>query len=465
MGALVARVLIDSPLPQLDRLFDYGIQLSTNGFLIPGRLSAAIASNANSLALDANAMATYFHADGKPRMTGETMTNLPYAKTLKALAAQGADALHTGDIAKAIVAKAGQTVGDDAARTPITPGLITLADLAGYKAKKREAVCTNYRGTYHICTMSPPSSGGIAIAQSMGILGQFNLAQYAPSSPSVEGGTPNVMGVHLVSEAERLAYADRDKYVADTDFIPLPAQGLASLLNTDYLKQRASLINPNKSMGTATAGDFGPVPQGIDKTEEHGTTHLSVVDAYGNVVSMTTTVESSMGSFHMVEGFLLTNQLTDFSTSPVDSSGQLVANRIAPGKRPRSTMAPTLVFKGNAPGDFFMATGSPGGGAIIQYVTKTLVGALDWGLDAQQATSLVNFGATNSPTTGVDGSNTTLDLTALVNDLKAKGHTVNNGSQSSGVATIMRVTRDGKTQLQGGADPRREGIVLGDGSL
>ena len=160
-------------------LFDYGIQLSTNGFLIPGRLSAAIASNANSLALDANAMATYFHADGKPRMTGETMTNLPYAKTLKALAAQGADALHTGDIAKAIVAKAGQTVGDDAARTPITPGLITLADLAGYKAKKREAVCTNYRGTYHICTMSPPSSGGIAIAQSMGILGQFNLAQYA----------------------------------------------------------------------------------------------------------------------------------------------------------------------------------------------------------------------------------------------------------------------------------------------
>lgn len=172
-----------------------------------------------------------------------------------------------------------------------------------------------------------------------------------------------------------------------------------------------------------------------------------------------------MGSFHMVEGFLLTNQLTDFSTSPVDSSGQLVANRIAPGKRPRSTMAPTLVFKGNAPGDFFMATGSPGGGAIIQYVTKTLVGALDWGLDAQQATSLVNFGATNSPTTGVDGSNTTLDLTALVNDLKAKGHTVNNGSQSSGVATIMRVTRDGKTQLQGGADPRREGIVLGDGSL
>ena len=446
-------------------LFDYGIKLSTDGFQVPGRLGAAIASNANSLALDANAMATYFHADGSPRTTGETMTNLPYAKTLKTLATQGADALYTGEIAKAIIAKAAQSVGDDAAKTPITPSLMTLSDLANYKAKKREAVCINYRGTYHVCTMSPPSSGGIAIAQSLGILSQFNLAQYAPANASNEGGVPSSMGVHLVAEAERLAYADRDKYVADTDFVPLPAQGLASLLSPDYLKQRAGLISPNKSMGTATAGDFGPVPQGVDKTVEHGTTHFSVVDAYGNVVSMTTTVESSMGSFHMVGGFLLTNQLTDFSANPVDSSGQPVANRVAPGKRPRSTMAPTLVFKGSAPGDFVMATGSPGGGAIIQYVLKTVVGALDWGLDAQQATSLVNFGATNSPTTGVDGSNTTLDLSALVNDLKAKGHTVNSNAQSSGVATIMRVTKDGKAQLQGGADPRREGIVLGDGSL
>ncbi len=446
-------------------LFDYGIKLSTDGFQVPGRLGAAIASNANSLALDANAMATYFHADGSPRTTGETMTNLPYAKTLKTLATQGADALYTGEIAKAIIAKAAQPVGDDAAKTPITPSLMTLSDLANYKAKKREAVCINYRGTYHVCTMSPPSSGGIAIAQSLGILSQFNLAQYAPANASNEGGVPSSMGVHLVAEAERLAYADRDKYVADTDFVPLPAQGLASLLGSDYLKQRASLISPDKSMGTATAGDFGPVPQGVDKTVEHGTTHFSVVDTYGNVVSMTTTVESSMGSFHMVGGFLLTNQLTDFSANPVDSSGQPVANRVAPGKRPRSTMAPTLVFKGSAPGDFVMATGSPGGGAIIQYVLKTVVGALDWGLDAQQATSLVNFGATNSPTTGVDGSNTTLDLSALVNDLKAKGHTVNSNAQSSGVATIMRVTKDGKAQLQGGADPRREGIVLGDGSL
>ena len=444
-------------------LFDYGIQLSSNGFQIPGRLGDAIASNASSLALDANAMATYFHADGTPRATGEVMTNLPYANTLRTIAAQGADALYTGDLAKAIVAKAGQTVGDDAARTPITPSLMTVDDLAAYRAKKRDAVCTTYRSAYYVCTMAPPSSGGIAIAQSLGILGQFNLGQYAPQNPSNEGGVPTVMGVHLVSEAERLAYADRDKYVADTDFVPLPAQGLASLLNPDYLKQRASLINPDKSMGTAAAGDFGPVPQGVDKTVEHGTTHLSVVDAYGNAVSMTTTVESSMGSFHMVDGFLLTNQLTDFSAAPVDASGNPIANRVAPGKRPRSTMAPTLVFNGSAPGDFFMATGSPGGGAIIQYVMKTVVGVLDWGLDAQQATSLVNFGASNSPTTGVDGSNTTLNLTALVDGLKAKGHTVSTAAQSSGVATIIRLKNGGK--LQGGADPRREGIVLGDGAL
>ena len=446
-------------------LFDYGIKLSTDGFKIPGRLGDAIKGNASNLALDANAMATYFHADGTPRITGETMTNLPYAKTLKAIAQQGADALYTGEIAQAIVAKAAQSVGDDAAKTPITPSLIAMSDLAAYKAKKRDAVCVNYRGAYHVCTMAPPSSGGIAIAQSLGILGQFNLAQYAPTNPANEGGIPNVMGVHLVSEAERLAYADRDKYVADTDFIPLPGNGVSTMLNADYLKQRASLIDLNKSMGTAKAGDLGAVPLGVDKTVEHGTTHLSVVDAYGNVVSMTTTVESSMGSFHMVNGFLLTNQLTDFSAAPVDSSGTPIANRVAPGKRPRSTMAPTLVFKGNQPGDFVMATGSPGGGNIIQYVTKTVVGALDWGLDAQQATSLVVFGATNSPVTNVDGSNTALDLTGLIADLKAKGHQVSNSAQSSGVATIMRVTKNGKPMLQGGADPRREGIVLGDGAL
>ncbi len=449
-------------------LFDEGVRLASGGFIIPARLGSAISSNAASLRLDANAMAVFFNPDGTPRAAGTTMTNAPYAQSLRTLASQGAGAMYSGPMAQDIVAKAAQSVGDDAARTPITPSLMTLDDLRNYQAKKREPVCTTYRGAYYVCTMSPPSSGGIAIAQSLGILENFDLSQYPPSNPANEGGVPSVMGVHLVSEAERLAYADRDKYVADTDFVPLPGKGVATMLDKAYLKQRAALIRPGgSSLGVAPAGDLGTVPLGVDKTVEHGTTHFSIVDAYGNVLSMTSTVESSMGSFHMVGGFLLTNQLTDFSAQPADGSGTPVANRVAPGKRPRSTMAPTLVFKGTAPGDFLMATGSPGGGTIIQYVLKTVVGALDWKLNAQQATSLVNFGAANSATTNVDGSNTALDLTGLVSGLQAKGHAVSTAAQSSGVSTIMRVQRTGGAtlELEGGVDPRREGIVLGDGAL
>jgi len=446
-------------------LFDEGVRLASNGFVIPARMGSAISGSAASLRLDANAVALYFNADGTPRAAGTTMTNAPYAQSLRTLATQGASAMYSGQMAQDIVAKAGQSVGDDAAKTPITPSLMTLDDLKKYQAKKREPVCTTYRAAYHICTMSPPSSGGIAIAQSLGILENFELSKYPPLNPANEGGVPSVMGVHLVAEAERLAYADRDKYVADTDFVPLPGNGVSTMLDKTYLKQRAALIRPDgNSLGVVQAGNLGTVPLGVDKTIEQGTTHFSIVDAYGNVVSMTSTVEASMGSYHMVGGFLLTNQLTDFSAQPADA-GVPVANRVAPGKRPRSTMAPTLVFKGTEPGNFMMATGSPGGGTIIQYVMKTVVGAVDWGLDAQQATSLVNFGATNSVTTNVDGANTSLDLTGLISGLQAKGHTVANGAQSSGVSTIMRVNRNGASQLQGGVDPRREGIVLGDGAL
>lgn len=447
-------------------LFDEGINLATVGYKIPGRMGDAIKGSASSLALDANAVAAYFNADGTPKVTGTVTTNLPYAQSLRTIASGGANAFYTGPLAEAIVAKAAQSAGDDAAKTPITPSLLTVSDLKNYQAKKREPVCTTYRTSYYICTMSPPSSGGIAIAQALGILENFDLSQYGPTDPFNEGGVPSVMGVHLVSEAERLAYADRDKYVADTDFIPLPGKGVSTMIDKDYLKSRAALITPNgKSMGVAAAGDLGVVPLGVDKTVENGTTHFSIVDAYGNVASMTTTVESTLGSYHMVGGFLLTNQLTDFSAQPADTAGVPIANRVAPGKRPRSTMAPTLVFKGSQPGDFLMATGSPGGGNIIQYVMKTVVGALDWGLDAQQATSLVNFGASNSATTNLDGSNTTLDLTRLVSGLQSKGHTVSTSAQSSGVSTIMRRNSNGVPKLEGGVDPRREGIVLGDGAL
>lgn len=451
-------------------LFNQAITLSTQGFRVPGRLADAIVSNSNELKLDRNAMQTYFKPSGQPYKVGEIMTNIAYADSLKKIAEQGAQAMYSGPMAESIVAKAGQTIGDDAARTPITPSLMTLADLSHYKAVKREAICASYREQYYICSMPPPSSGGIAVLQTLGILENFDLKKYAPTQKNNEGGIPNVMAVHLVAEAERLAYADRDKYIADSDFVALPGKGIASLLDKSYLKQRAALINPDRSMGVAKAGEFATQQTvGIDKTQERGTTQITVVDSYGNVSSVTSTVESSMGSFHMVDGFLLSNQLTDFAENPVDEQGAVLANRVEANKRPRSTMAPTLVFRGNQPGDLYIATGSPGGGTIIQFVVKNLVAMLDWKLDPQQANALVNFGAMNSTKTNVDHSNPQLNLQDLVKGLEAKGHVVNSNAQTSGVSTIMRMSSKkwlGKTQQQliGGVDPRREGLALGDTS-
>ncbi len=259
--------------------------------------------------------------------------------------------------------------------------------------------------------------------------------------------------------------------MADTDYVPLPGGTWDTMLNKPYLLNRAALINILASMGTATAGNLGAVPMGVDNLVEHGTNQFTIVDASGNVVTATTTVESSMGSFHMTHGFLLNNQLTDFSATPTDTSGNFIANRVAPGKRPRSSMAPTLVFKKAADGsmgDFVMATGSPGGGTIPQYVIKTLVGTLDWGLDAQQSAGLVDFGASNSVTTTVGGEHPDINATnsgnndPLITGLRALGHTVSTSSQASGVNTIIRKQLNGIAVLQGGTDPRREGVVLGD---
>jgi gamma-glutamyltranspeptidase/glutathione hydrolase len=448
-------------------LFGQGTDLAANGFRIGGRLAAAIASSASNLKNDAEAAAYFLDAAGNPKPLGTTLTNPAYAEVLRALASQGADALYTGPIAADIVAKIQITTGANG--SAITPGKTTLADLRAYKAVRREPVCTTYRA-YYVCSMSPPSSGGIGVLSSLGILENFDMARNAPTAIDLEGGKPTVQGVHLVAEAERLAYADRDKYVADTDYVPLPGGSADTLLNKAYMRTRASLISTTRSMGVAQAGNLGTVPQGIDTTVERGTTHLSIVDRDGNVVTMTTTVESTLGSYHMSRGIMLNNQLTDFSASPVDSAGLPVANRVAPGKRPRSTMAPTMVFNGSGPGDFLMATGSPGGGTIIQYVVKTVVGALDWGLDAQQATSLVDFGAANSATTNVGGEHPNVNATnngnddPLVTGLRALGHTVSVAAQSSGISTIIRRQVGGTTVLTGGADPRREGIVLGDTS-
>ena len=446
-------------------LFQPGIDIATRGFNISPRMAASIDAFKADLKRDPEAAAYFLNAHGSGKASGTLLRNPVLAETFRTIADKGADSFYTGAIAQSIIAKVNDTSGN------ITPGKTTLADLAAYRSKRRDPICTTYRSIYTLCGMGPPSSGGITVAAVLGILENFDLAQYAPSSLDKNGGKPTVLGAHLVSEAERLAYADRDKYIADTDFVPLPGNSATTLLDKTYLASRAALISLTRSLGTAPAGNLGPTQFGIDRSGENGTTHMVIADVYGNVVSMTSTIESGFGSFHMTRGFLLNNQLIDFSAAPTDAAGAPIANSVAAGKRPRSSMAPTLVFKTNGDGtrgDFLMATGSPGGSAIIQYVVKTLVGALDWNLDAQQAVSMIDFGAANGPTTWVGGEHPNLDATrngandALVTGLRALGHTVSVDAQSSGLSSIRRATVQGQPGFMGGADPRREGVVQGD---
>jgi len=442
-------------------LFAPAIQLASDGFRIGGRLALAIADSAADLRADPEASATYLTADHSAKRLGAILQVPAYAATLAAIAAQGADALYTGELAQAVADEI--AVDRSTTGAPITPGLTTAADLAGYRAVRRDAICTSYR-SYSVCGVPPPSSGGIAVAQTLGILDHFDLAASPPSAVDPEGGTPAVAGVHLVSEAERLAYADRDKYVADSDVVPLPGGSPDALVSPSYLATRADLISLTSSLGTAAAGDFAVSPRGLDATPDHGTTQLTIVDGDGDVLVMTSSIESTFGSFHMTHGVVLNNQLTDFSAASVDGAGAPIANRVAAGKRPRSSMAPTLVFQRAADGTrgaLVMATGSPGGAAIIQYVVKTVVGVLDWGLDAQQAAAMIDFGAANTPTTSVGGEHPDAS-DPLVTGLRALGHTVDTAAQSSGIATIVRIPSAGGSLLVGGADPRREGIALGD---
>lgn len=444
-------------------LFDPAVTMADDGFDISPRLAAAIADAAPQLRLDPDAAAYFLNTDGTPKTAGTRVTNPAYAKTLGAIATEGADALYIGPIAEDIIAAATDASGDR------TPSLMTLEDLASYRTKKREPLCTPYRGK-QICGMPPPSSGGIAVAATLGMLKRFPMSNHKPTDIDPNGGRPTVMGVHLISEAERLAYADRDRYVADTDFVPLPGGTPNTLLGADYLAGRAALISEQRSMGTAEPGEFGPPTSPVPPVPEHGTSQISIVDSYGNAAALTTTVESAFGSFHMVDGFLLNNQLTDFAAEPVGPDGVPVANRVQPGKRPRSTMAPTLVFDAPPPGQpgprgpLYAVLGSPGGSVIIQFVVKTLVGMMDWGLDPQQAVSMVDFGAANTPKTNVGGEHPVIntsdngDHDPLVTGLRKLGHDVDLADQSSGLSAIAR---DGSGWV-GGADPRREGLVMGD---
>jgi len=425
------------------RLFEPAIRLAEGGFAVSPRLHALLAGEKH-LARDAAARAHFFNADGTPKAAGTVLRNPELAATLRTIASRGADAFYGGEIAADIV----RTV-----RTHPNAGRLAESDLAAYEAKERTPVCTDYK-RWRVCGMPPPSSGGVAVAQMLGIFAQRNIAVVPP----VEVGAalePQADAVHLFSEAGRLAFADRNVYVADPDYVPVDWQALT---HPRYLADRAKLIS-DRSMGRAQPG----VPAGYrlvwapDEAQRVATSHISAVDSLGNAVSMTTSIEDQFGARLMVRGFLLNNELTDFSFAPSED-GRPIANRVQPGKRPRSSMAPTLVFD-RASGELLATLGSPGGSQIIGYVARTLVALLDWDLDIQQAISMPNFGSRNGPTEVEQGR----IGRGVIEGLQARGHEVREIPMASGLQGIVRVRLpEGRRGWAGGADPRREGVALGD---
>jgi gamma-glutamyltranspeptidase/glutathione hydrolase len=414
------------------RLFEPAIRLAEDGFAISPRLNGLVGQETH-LQKDRLARPYFFAPDGTPKAAGTKLKNPAFAKTLRRIAAEGADAFYTGDIAQNIVAAVTGHAGN--------PGDMTLADLAGYMVEERPAVCGPYR-VYTICGMGPPSSGAIAMLQILATLETRDMARMRLGPEAA----------HWMAEAGRLAFADRARYLADPAFVNVPVAGL---IDHEYLKSRAALVSPDKSMGPAKAGE-PPMKRAFlyapSEGVENGTSHISVVDADGNAVSMTTTIEDGFGARLMTEGgFLLNNELTDFSFAPVDD-GKPVANRVEGGKRPRSSMAPTIVF--DAFGRLYVVTGSPGGSLIINFVAKTLVALLDWSLDPQVAVDLPNFGSRNGPTEIEAGT----EAEGWKAALQAKGHEIRAIAMTSGIQAIV-VTPAG---FAGGADSRREGVAIGD---
>jgi gamma-glutamyltranspeptidase / glutathione hydrolase len=385
------------------------------------------------------------------REVGYILRNPELAAVLRRIAAEGSKALHEGEVAQAIVNKVQSH--------PTNPGKLSMADLAGYQAKKREPICHDYKAKgrdYRICGFPPPSSGAIAVGQILGILNNV----YADAIP-LENGLPSANWLHLYTEAARLAFADRGQYLGDPDFVQPPAGGWNSLLAPAYLAERAKLIGP-QSMKVAQAGTPGAVKTGYAPSPdqpEYGTSHISIVDGWGNAIAMTTTIEDQFGARQMVSvkggagGFLLNNELTDFSFAPADAQGKPIANRVQPGKRPRSSMAPTLVFD-KATGQLVMSGGSPGGALIIHFTAKTLYGVLNWGLNTQQAINLPNFASLNGPSILEEKR----FPAATVEALRARGAEVREQTMTSGLQAIQKTPAG----FFGGADPRREGIVMGD---
>ncbi|MCW8916466.1 MAG: gamma-glutamyltransferase [Magnetovibrio sp.] len=408
------------------RLLQPAIDLATDGFKVSPRLAKLIAKDQKRLSTSATTRAYFFDQMGSPLPAGTVLKNPTYADTLRQIAKYGADAFYQGPIAQDIVT---------AVRGASNPGLLNLDDLANYQVIERSPTCMMYKD-HRICGMGPPSSGGLTVGQILGMVQSFDLKK------------PTAQAFHIIAEASRLAFADRGLYMADDDFVIMPE----GLLNDNYLKHRARLINPDKAATDAQPG-IPPWSQATalspdNSIELPSTSHMSIIDADGNAVSLTTTIENGFGSRVMVRGFLLNNELTDFSFVP-EKNGYLVANRLQPGKRPRSSMAPTIIY---GPDDKLkMVVGSPGGSRIIGYVAQTIIGVLDWNMDVQDAISMPHvvkrFGTLDIET-GADD---------LASELESFGHKVKVRDLNSGLHAIVR----NDDAWVGGADPRREGIVMG----
>jgi gamma-glutamyltranspeptidase/glutathione hydrolase len=410
-------------------LFSPAIDLSENGFVVSPRLAGLAARDAERLASHPTTSA-YFLPNGKPLTKGTLLDNPEYAKTLRLLSKQGAKAIYTGEVASDIV---------EAVVNAPNSGVLSEVDLAIYQAKERPAVCARYRA-HDVCGMGPPSSGALTVGQILGMLEGYDLSA-GPNDPNVR---------RLMGDAARLAFADRGRYMADSDYVPMPTKGLVDLA---YLAKRGAFLAGDRALETVSAGapefDHALNFADDDPIDLPSTSHISIVDSYGNVASMTTTIENAFGSRIMVGGFMLNNELTDFSFRS-HRDGVPIANRLEPGKRPRSSMAPTIVMKDGEP---VMAIGSPGGSRIIGYVAQAIVAQLDWGLDVQQAVSLphmVNRFGTYDLEEGTQAA-------AMQSSLENLGYKVGVRGLNSGLHAITI----GDT-LRGGADPRREGIAIGD---
>jgi gamma-glutamyltranspeptidase/glutathione hydrolase len=432
VAALARAHTVHGKLPW-NTLFDAAIARAEAGFPVSRRLHDSIRRD-RWLPRFAAAKSYFFDAAGAPLAVGATLRNPMLADTLRAIAAGGVDAFYRGAIA-ADIARAVQSGAN--------PGSMTTADLANYRARQRVPVCAAYRA-WRVCGMGPSSSGGIGTIATLKMLERFDLARMPPLG---------IEAVHLLAEAGRLAHADRIRYVADPDFVNVP---VAAMIAPDYLALRSALIDPARDIGTVDPGDpvhkraDAGMPMGSD-AETAGTAHMSIVDDDGNAFAMTTSVGLAFGSRLFVRGFILTDQLSDFTALP-EENGIRHPNRVEPGKRPRSSMSPTLVF--DRDGRFVAAAGSPGGNLIVGFVSEVLVAMLDWGMDPQQAAGLPHVVNLNGDTRIERG--TALEKQAP--ELKARGHKVRVQPLASGTQAIL--VRDGK--LLGGADPRREGVAIGD---